>query len=102
MDTLTILAALLVTVLSAGRITRLFTQDTYPPAAFLRAWWDKVTNDGPWADLLHCHWCFGPYATAVVGGTGLLTGFHTAWWVFFGWLALSYLTSMIVERDEVA
>jgi hypothetical protein len=98
--TLEIVAAVIVGVLSAARITRLLTQDTFPPAVWVRQKWDALTDDGPWSTLVHCHWCFGPWAALAVLLWGLLTDFHTPWWVFNGWLAGAYLTSMVVERDE--
>jgi hypothetical protein len=93
-------AAVVVGILSAARITRLITQDSYPPAAWIRRKWDDLTDDGQWSTLVHCHWCFAPWATALVMAWGLLTDFQTAWWIFNGWLAASYLASMVVERDE--
>jgi hypothetical protein len=32
--------------------------------------------------------------------TAWLTDLHWGWWLFWGWLAGSYLTAMVVERDE--
>jgi len=101
MPVLTILAAVIVGIMSAARLTRLVTQDSFPPAAWARITWDRITNDGPWSTLFHCHWCFAPYATAVVLVWGWLTDLQPAWWLVNGWLAASYVASMVVERDEV-
>lgn len=100
-QTLLILAIVVTGVLSSARLTRLITQDSFPPAIWARTKWDDWTEDSDWNKLFHCHWCMGPYTTAFVGLTGWLSDFHTAWWVFNIWLAGSYLNSMIVERDEV-
>lgn len=97
-----IVAAVLVGLLSAGRIVRLFAQDSWPPAVRLRMWWDKVTHDGEWSTLAHCHWCMAPYVTALVMATALLSNLHPVWWIVNGWLAASYVVSMIVERDDRA
>jgi hypothetical protein len=97
---LEILAAAVVGVLSAARITRLVVADTFPPSARLRMAYDKVTGDSEWSTLVHCPWCFGPWASAIVLAWGLLTDFHTPWWVFNGWLGGSYIASWIVFHDE--
>lgn len=94
-------AAALVAILSTARLTRLLTQDVYPPVAWLRGKWDGVTESSDWNILLHCHWCASPWLAAIVGAWGLSTGFQAAWWVVNGWLALSYLAAMVVERDEI-
>lgn len=94
-----LLAAVVVGVLSVARLTRLLTQDTYPPVAWLRSQWERITHDGPWADLATCPFCAAPYIAAVVLAWGLATDLHTAWWVVNGWLALSYVAAMVVVRD---
>ena len=95
-----VVAACVVGVLSAARVTRLVTQDDFPPSVRLRILWDTVTGDGSWSKLAHCHWCFSPYASAVVLASAILSELHPVWWVVNGWLAGSYLASMVVERDE--
>ena len=104
-------AAALVAVVGAARLTRLVVHDDYPPSMWLRTRWLRITSlrgvdgqrtgvEGPWSKLLTCHWCFGPWAFALVLLTAWATNLHVAWWVFWGWLAGSYLVSMTVERDE--
>lgn len=100
--TLYIAAAVLTGLFSAGRLTRLFAQDAWPPAVSLRVWWDRVTKDGEWSLLAHCHWCLAPYVTAVVMASALLSNLHMVWWIVNGWLAASYVVSMIVEHDDRA
>lgn len=103
-DPLLVVAAAIVAVFGAGRVARLITVDSWPPAAHLRAWWDRVTNDGPWSTLAHCQWCATPWI--MLGclawfGLGLLVApLLVAWWVFWGWLALSYIASIVGARDE--
>lgn len=105
------IAAALVAILGAARLTRLVTHDDFPPMVAIRIWWTRInlqrtsdgartTLEGPWTRLVTCHWCFGPWAFALAIGTAWLTGLHWGWWLFWGWLAGSYLTSMVVERDE--
>lgn len=105
-DLLVVIAALLTTILSSARITRLVVHDSFPPTMWLRMKWDDLTDESDWNKLLHCGFCFSYWATVVVGGWLYLTwrfGGETAWTVWFavnGSLALSYLAAMIVERDE--
>lgn len=101
MDWILLAAAVVVGILSAARITRLVVQDDFPPAVWFRIKWDTVTDDGEWSKLVHCHWCFSPYATALVLATAILTDLNPWWWIINGWLASAYLASMVVERDEV-
>lgn len=89
-------------ILSVGRIARLITQDSFPPAVWLRIKWDSKTEGSAWNILLHCHWCITPWITLPIGAWALLSDLHWSWWLFNGWLAAAYVTSMIVERDEVA
>ena len=101
-EILVYLAALVVGLLSTARLTRLITQDSFPPAVWLRVKWDDLTDGTGWNVLLHCHWCLSPWLVIPVGLWGLLSDFHVSWWLFNGWLAAAYVVAMIVERDEVA
>lgn len=95
-----VLAAVIIGTLSAARLTRLLTQDTFPPAVWFRIKWDNLTEGSGWNTLFHCHWCLAPWMTLPVGLWGWLSNLHTSWWVFNAWLAVAYVASMIVERDE--
>lgn len=100
------IAAAVVGVLGAGRLTRLVVHDHYPPAEAVRQWWVRITWDsekdaeGRWGLLATCHWCASPYVFALVLGSAWLSDLHWGWWLFWGWLAGAYLTAMVVERDE--
>jgi len=100
-----IVAASIVGIVSVARLTRLLTQDTYPPVAALRARWETWTyapghpRRHGWADLATCPYCAAPYLTAIIGAWGWLTHFQTAWWVVNIWLAASYFAAMVVVRD---
>jgi hypothetical protein len=100
---LTWVAFLLVAVLGVGRLARLVTYDDYPPTIAIRIWWHRLTNDNGWAKLASCFWCFTPWAMLVAlvwFWLGYGTWVELVWWAFWGWLAISYVTSMVVARDE--
>jgi hypothetical protein len=96
--------AVLVGVIGAARLTRVLTIDDYPPSIAIRVWWQGVTKDGDWAKLVTCPWCAGPWITLIMIISFLVSFLHPvlgwAWWIFWGWLALSYLTSQYVYFDQ--
>jgi hypothetical protein len=98
------LVAVAVLVLGVGRLVRIITYDDFPPSAWARSVWDTITNDGPWSKLAHCFWCLTPWvmlgAMAWYWVGTMVPWINVAWWIFWGWLALSYLASMIIARDE--
>ena len=97
-------AVVFTAVLGTGRLARLVTYDDYPPTIWLRIQWSRLTRDNGWAKLATCFWCLTPWLMLVCGGwfaLGLTVPWVlVAWWLFFGWLGISYLTSMVVARDE--
>lgn len=93
-------AALAVWVGASARLTRLATQDSFPPAAAIRAWWDKVTRDNEWSLLAHCHWCLAPWITLILGVWGYATNLHWSWWIICTWMTASYAVSWLVHHDE--
>ena len=98
------LIALVIGVVGAARLTRILTHDDYPPAIAIRIWWYKITDDGPWAKLVSCPWCAGPWIFAITLGSFVVSFLHPAlgwaWWIFWGWLAGSYWVSQYVYFDE--
>ena len=46
-----VLCAVIVGTISVARLTRLVTQDSFPPSAWVRSKWDELTDDGPWSTL---------------------------------------------------
>ena len=96
--------AILVTILGSGRITRLIVHDSFPPIVFLIGLWDRATLRSSWNKLFHCHWCLSFWVTASVIGLFLLSlnygPMHIAWWMVFGTLGLSYVSAMVIERDD--
>jgi hypothetical protein len=100
-EILVVVGAVIVGTMSVARLTRLLTQDTFPPSVWLRLRWDDWTEGTLWKPLFHCHWCLSPWLTIPVLLWGWLSDLHVSWWLFNGWLAASYAAGMIVERDEV-
>lgn len=92
-------AAVLVTIVSAARITRLITYDAFPPSAWVRSKWDDLTDDSGWNLLFHCPWCMSFWVTLGVFGVGWLTEWHPAWWFVNVVLAASYCAAMVMIRD---
>ena len=110
MEPLIVIAAVLVAVLGVGRLARIVIYDAFPPSVWLRTKWDDLTyskakNDyNSWNKLLHCPWCLVPWIMLIAIGWFLLGLEYEwaawAWWLFWGWLALSYVSTMIYVRDE--
>lgn len=93
--------AVIVGVLSAGRLTRLVVNDHWPPVERLRNIWDANSERlGGWWLLLHCPWCFSPWIVLLVGTWAVLSHVHWSWWAFNGWMAAAYLSSWLVYHDE--
>jgi len=103
-----LLIAVVVGVVGAARLTRVLTYDDYPPSIAVRVWWQKVTKDGPWAKLVSCPWCAGPWITLIMIVSFIVAALLyrdaawvlTLWWLFWGWLCLSYWVSQYVHFDE--
>jgi hypothetical protein len=97
---LLIIAAVIVAVVGVGRLSRVLTYDAFPPAAWVRATWAQITKDGPWSKLASCQWCATPWIMAFCLAWGWFSSLHWTWWVFWGWLAMSYASSILIARDE--
>lgn len=94
-----LLVAVVVGIGGTARLTRLIVDDTYPPAAALRSGWRRLTNDGPWAELVDCAFCASPYIAAGNLAWATLSDLHWSWWLLNGWLTVAYAASIIVVRD---
>lgn len=99
MSLIVILLAAVVGIISVARLTRLITQDTYPPAAWARSKWQDWFDGTGWEDLATCPYCAAPWLAVPIGLWGWLTDLQTAWWVFNVWMAAAYLAAMVVVRD---
>lgn len=97
---LLMLVVVLTAIVGVGRLARIITYDEFPPSAWVRGAWVKITNGGPWSRLFLCYWCLTPWIMAVCIAWAWFSSLHWSWWVFWGWLALSYLSSILVARDE--
>lgn len=98
-DTWTWIAATVVAVLGTARLTRLVTEDEWPPAQWLRDRWVARTNGSGWEMLFLCPFCMAPYIAAATMLAGYFSDLHFLWWAFFGWLSVSYLAASYVARD---
>jgi len=98
-----VLLAVVVAVIGAARLTRLITHDAFPPVVWFRMWWEDHTPES-WHLLVHCPWCMGPWMFLVAIGTFFLTFLAPwlayTWWIFYVWMAGSYLVSQYVHFDE--
>lgn len=90
---------LIVATLGTARITKLLVEDTFPPAARLRALWVRAFQDSPWVDLFLCAFCMSVWVAAANVAAGWLSDWHTVWWLVNGWLSVAYLAGIIIARD---
>lgn len=108
------IAVAVVTVLSAARLTRLAVADDFPPVKFFRDraynWLDKGPKRLQWQIITYCGYCASfwlalpivlwGYVAHVYGHPpNDLTGWQTAWWIFNGVLAASYLAAIVMRFD---
>lgn len=92
-------AIAVVTVLSASRLTRLVTWDSFPPSVWFRMKWDTITKDGSWSLLVHCGYCFSFWATLGVVLWGYWSDWNSFWWIANGTLAASYAAAVFMTND---
>lgn len=102
---LLVIAAVLVAVVGIGRVVRLITYDDFPPSIWLRSKWNWLVKGGEWRKIVTCLWCASPYVTAICMGWFFLglfvwTPLLVAWWIAWGFAGISYLSSILVRRDE--
>lgn len=100
-----LIPAVLVAVLGVGRVARLITHDQFPPSIWLRQTWANLTvKYESWTLLVFCHWCAGFWIMLACFGWFLLTmnveWIAWTWWLFWTPMALSYVSSIVVSRDE--
>lgn len=93
-----------IVVLGSARLTRLLVSDSFPPVVRIRMLWDRITQDGEWAMLVHCGFCASFWITLASTGLYLLT-FLATWWAWVFWitysvLSMSYIAAWIVYHDE--
>lgn len=98
-DTPTLIAAVVIGVLSVARTARLLTHDTFPPVAWVR---ERVYQALPekWDDITECPFCQAPYLAAGMLAWAWVSDLHWTWWVINGWWGLSYIAAIIVAYDQ--
>jgi hypothetical protein len=105
-------AAFIAAVITAARLTRLIVHDAWPPTRAFRRWVKAHTSADGWQPLVTCPFCLSPwfaltdllwgYAAGVGSSTSTLLpdAAEVSWWLVNLWLAVAYLASMLVLRDE--
>lgn len=105
-DTLPILLlTVAVAVIGTGRVSRIVTYDEFPPAKWARQKWVNATDGTGWQLLATCFWCATPWLMLItiawfLVGVYFVPGMLIAWWIFYSWMALSYLSSQYIFFDE--
>ncbi len=94
----TLLAAFVIGTIAVSRLTRLVVDDDWPPMQWFRRVWDRHVHNA-WSVLVECPFCVSPYLAAFSIGWAILSDLHWSWWLFHGWLAVSYLAAMLNKRD---
>lgn len=97
-EILYLVAAVIIGVLGSARLTRLLTEDTWPPSVWVRLKWAEITDDGPWSDLVTCPWCAAPWIVGINLVLALVTDLHPAWLIFNGWMAASLVVSWVAIK----
>jgi len=95
-----LIAAFFVGVVSTARLVRLVVHDDFPPTEWLKTRWYARVGDSPWKKLVECHWCLPPYLVAPNLAWAVLSDLHWTWWLANGFLAATYLSSIVVAYDE--
>jgi hypothetical protein len=104
-----LIAAVLVTIISAARITRVLVYDDFPPVAKPRAWF-KVRTDSDWRLIAECGFCMLFWVTLGLVIWALLADVYShpapdystgtqVWWFVNGVFAASYLAASYIARD---
>lgn len=96
-------AVAVVTVLSAARLTRLVTYDSFPPVAYLRDRFidltDKSERGRSWQLVAYCGYCASFWMTLLVLLSGWGLDWPTWWWILNGALGASYLAAIVMVHD---
>lgn len=102
------LAVVVTTIVSASRLTRLATWDSFPPVKWLRDKYADATDGNGWQILAFCGYCASFWITALVVGWGYLAHVYghppngvsgNLWWAINGTLAASYLAAILMAHD---
>lgn len=99
-DHFTLIAAVIVGILSVARTARLIGFDDYPPMVWLRDRWNERFGEEGWGKLIHCPFCSAPYLAAGMIAWAWVSDLHWTWWLINGWWGLCYLSSIVVAYDQ--
>lgn len=99
-DTATLVAAVIVGVLSVARTARLLTHDTLPPVVKFREWASARLEESDWEELIHCPFCMAPYLAAGMIAWAWVSELHWTWWLINGWWGLCYVAAIVVAYDQ--
>lgn len=92
--------ASIIAVLGTARVVRLVVFDDFPPIVWVRIKWADLTDGTPWTKLTECGYCNAPYFAAANLAWAYFSDLHWSWWLFNGWLALSYVAPIVVSYDQ--
>lgn len=92
-------AAVVIGVLGTARVTKLLTEDTWPPAAWWRNRWVGWFQTSDWAELATCPFCMSVWVALPNLLVAYFSDLHPVWWLFNAWLGLAYVAAIIVARD---
>lgn len=93
--------AFLVGSVATARLVRLWTQDSFPPVAWLRTRFVALVGpDSEWAVLAECPWCASMWITLPNVVYAWLSDLHWSWWAINLTLAATYVAAWIVVHDE--
>jgi hypothetical protein len=87
-------------ILSAARVVRLITHDTWPPMEWARP--RIAARLGSWAEVMVCPFCAAPYVMAAQMGLWWWAHNTNIWWWLIPntWAAAMYLAAIVVAYDQ--
>jgi hypothetical protein len=96
-------AVAIITILSAARVTRLLTFDTFPPIKWVRdefiEWTDKTPMRRSWQLLAYCGYCMSFWVTVAIVLWGYYSHWNTVWLLVNAVFGASYVAAIIMVHD---
>lgn len=94
-------AAFFLGTVATARFVRLWTQDNFPPVAWVRTRViAKIGPESPWSDIAECPWCSAFWFVLVNTAYAFFSDLHWSWWWLNAIMASTYLAAWIVVHDE--
>jgi len=93
-----LIVAFVVGVIGCARITRLLTEDDWPPVEWLRGQYVRRVPES-WSSLVECPFCMAPWVALLEVLTAWAWDLPWWWWLGNVWLGGSYLASILTTRD---